>query len=143
MPASRWSLENYILKLQIEARVLLQMARGTILPAAIDYQSQLLLNVQSLNDVFGEDAPKYGGAQLELVKQAGALIQQIHRESWSWIQSMMLWKNWNLHQRKPRGYAEKMFPSMEALGATCAQLEVTVDDALWPLPKFTELLFTR
>ena len=85
----------------------------------------------------------YGGAQLVLVKQAGALIQQIHRESLELDSIHDALEKLESASEKAKGYAEKMFPCMEALGATCAQLEVTVDDALWPLPKFTELLFTR
>jgi glutamine synthetase len=44
---------------------------------------------------------------------------------------------------KARDYAEKVVPCMETVAGCCAELELMVDDAQWPLPKFTELLFTR
>jgi glutamine synthetase len=136
-------MENYILKRQIETHVLLQMARGSILPAAVDYQSQLLMNVQGLNDVLGKEAAKYSGAQLDLIKKAGALIQQMHAEANTLQSTHDDLESIESVAKKAKGYAEKVMPLMESLGATCAELEVTVDDALWPLPKFTELLFTR
>ena len=131
------------MKRQIETHVLLQMARGSILPAAVDYQSEMLVNVQGLQDVLGKEGSKYTGAQLDLIKQAGVLIQRVHAES-NELQSIYDGlEGVESVSEKAKGYAEKIFPQMEALGETCSQLELTVDDALWPLPKFTELLFTR
>lgn len=136
-------MENYILKRQIETHVLLQIARGSILPAAMDYQSEILVNVQGLQDVLGKESGNYTGAQLELIKQAGDLIQQVHAESNQLQKVSNALDSVVSVSEKARGYAEDVLPLMESLGDTCSKLELTVDDALWPLPKFTELLFTR
>jgi glutamine synthetase len=136
-------MENYILKRQIETHVLLQIARGSILPAAMDYQSEILVNVQGLQDVLGKESGNYTGAQLDLIKQAGDLIQQVHAESNQLQKASNALDSVVSVSEKARGYAEDVLPLMESLGDTCSKLELTVDDALWPLPKFTELLFTR
>ena len=136
-------LENYIMKRQIEYRVLLNMSRNSILPAAVRFQNGLLNNVGQLNQVLGKDASKYSGAQVALIKGAGALIQDLHAacEEMEAIHDKA--ESGKSALITARAFAEKVVPSMDKVAEICANLETVVDDADWPLPKFSELLFTR
>jgi len=136
-------LENYILKRQIECRVLMNMSRNMILPAAVRFQSGLLANVSQLNDVLGKDAGKYSEAQVELIKKAGQLIQDLHGACDQLESLHDEAESGKTQMVNARMFAEKVVPSMEHLAGVCGALEMLVDDADWPLPKFSELLFTR
>jgi glutamine synthetase len=136
-------LENYILKRQIEYRVLLDMARSTIMPAAIRFQSGLLTNVEQLTTVLGKEASKFSVAQMDMIKSAGAVIQGLHSAAAKMEEVHDKAEGANNALSKAREYAEKVVPCMDEVADQCAKLELMVDDAQWPLPKFTELLFTR
>jgi glutamine synthetase len=136
-------LENYILKRQIEYRVLLDMSRSTILPAAIRFQSGLLTNVEQLTSVLGKDASKFSVAQMDMIKSAGTVIQNLHIAAAKMEEIHDKAEGAKTALAKARDYAEKVVPCMETVAGCCAELELMVDDAQWPLPKFTELLFTR
>jgi glutamine synthetase len=136
-------LENYILKRQIEYRVLLDMSRSTILPAAIRFQSGLLTNVEQLTSVLGKDASKFSVAQMDMIKSAGTVIQSLHMAATKMEEVHDKAEGAKTALAKARDYAEKVVPCMEKVSSHCAELELMVDDAQWPLPKFAELLFTR
>lgn len=136
-------LENYILKRQIEYRVLLDMSRSTILPAAIRFQSGLLTNVEQLTSVLGKDASKFSVAQMDMIKSAGTVIQSLHMSAAKMEEVHDKAEGAKTALAKARDYAEKVVPCMEKVSSHCAELELMVDDAQWPLPKFAELLFTR
>lgn len=136
-------LENYILKRQIEFRVLMTMSNNVILPAAIRFQNGLLTNVEKLIVVLGKDAGKWSKAQLEMIKKAGQLIQDLYNQSGEMDSLYEEAEKQSDAQKKARMYAERVMPAMEDMGAICSAVEELVDDADWPLPKFHELLFTR
>ncbi len=136
-------LENYIMKRQIECRVLMNMSRNMILPAAVRFQNGLLTNVGQLSEVLGKESGKYSEAQVQLIKKAGQLIQDLH---------VGCNKLEAVHDKAESGktlmanaqmFAEQVVPNMDLVADVCSQLETLVDDADWPLPKFSELLFTR
>lgn len=136
-------LENYILKRQIEFRMLLSIARNTILPAALQYQNGLLDNVQSLSVVMGKGAGALSTAQLELIKQSGEKIQELHQLAAAMETVHRTVEGLESVLARAHGFADKVVPKMEDLAMCCSELEVMVDDQNWPLPKFSELLFTR
>ncbi|MDE0870637.1 MAG: glutamine synthetase III [Flavobacteriales bacterium] len=136
-------LENYILKSQIEYRVLLEMARGTILPTVVKYQNQLLTNVQGLKDVFGKDGDALSTAQMELLKTAGQWMQKLHVDANKLEALHDKAESAKTASAKAKQYAEKVVPGMNELADCCSALESLVDDALWPFPKLAELLFTK
>ncbi len=136
-------LENYILKSQIEYRVLLEMARGTILPTVLKYQNQLLTNVQGLKEVFGKDAGALSIAQMELLKTAGQWMQKLHVDANKLEALHDQAESAKTASAKAKQYAEKVVPGMTELAGCCSALESLVDDALWPFPKLAELLFTK
>jgi glutamine synthetase len=136
-------LEAYILKRQIEYRVLMNMARSVILPAAIKYQNGLVTNIQGVSSVLGEAAGELTAAQRSLLHSAGILVQDLHRVA-NELESVH--DAAELHESallKAKAYAHEVMPKLDALADICSEMERVVDDAIWPLPKFAELLFTR
>lgn len=136
-------LENYIMKRQIEFRVLLDLARNRILPAVLRHQNGLLENVSKLREVLGSEADAMSGAQIAMIKEAGALVQRIHTLSDELEAKHDAVEAAESAMARAEGFAQDLLPLMDELGECCSALESIVDDAVWPLPKFGELLFTR
>lgn len=137
-------LENYVMKLQIEARVLGDMVTNQVLPAVMDYQSDLLANVQGFMDVFGDiKADAMTTAQRSILEELSAGVSATYasleamRSERSKINEMD-----DLHAMA-KGYAEVVKPLMEEVRIQVDQLEKLTEDGRWPFPKLRELLFTR
>ena len=137
-------LENYMMKLQIEARVLGDMVTNQVLPAVMDYQSDLLANVQGFMDVFGDNkADAMTTAQRSILEELSAGVSATYasleamRSERSKINEMD-----DLHAMA-KGYAEVVKPLMEEVRIQVDQLEKLTEDGRWPFPKLRELLFTR
>ncbi len=137
-------LENYVMKLQIEARVLGDMVTNQVLPAVMDYQSDLLANVQGFMDVFGDNkADAMTTAQRSILEELSAGVSATYasleamRSERSKINEMG-----DLHAMA-KGYAEVVKPLMEEVRVQVDQLEKLTEDGRWPFPKLRELLFTR
>lgn len=137
-------LENYVMKLQIEARVLGDMVTNQVLPAVMDYQSDLLANVQGFMDVFGDNkADAMTTAQRSILEELSAGVSATYasleamRSERSKINEMD-----DLHVMA-KGYAEVVKPLMEEVRIQVDQLEKLTEDGRWPFPKLRELLFTR
>ena len=99
--------------------------------------------MEQLNTVLGKEASKFSAAQMSMIQSAGSVIQELHSVSAKMEEVHDRAEGAKNALEKARAYAEKVVPCMEAVADCCAQLELMVDDAQWPLPKFTELLFTR
>ena len=137
-------LENYVMKLQIEARVLGDMVTNQVLPAVMDYQSDLLANVQGFMDVFGDNrADAMTVAQRGILEELSAgvsatydVVNKLHTERCK-VNEMD-----GMHA-VAKGYAEVVKPLMEECRIQVDQLEKLTEDGRWPFPKLRELLFTR
>jgi len=136
-------LENYILKRQIECRVLSDMSRNKVLPAVVKYQNGLLENVSRLREVLGKEADSFSEAQLDMIRKAGEWVQRLHKTTAELSAAHDAVESRAHAMEKATGYAQEILPLMDQVGECCSVLEQLVDDAVWPLPKFSELLFTR
>lgn len=135
------ALENYTMKLQIESRVTADMAISQIIPAAISYQSELLDNAMSLQDLLGPKAPCR--TQLEMINSIGKLIDELSENAEKMRQERKKANALTDSKKKAVAYCDKVKPLMDAVRDKVDRLELIVDDELWPLPKLRELLFTR
>jgi glutamine synthetase len=136
--------EKFVRKIQIESRVLADIAINHIVPTAIAYQTLLLENVKYMKDVFSpEEFKKLAGARIELIRNIGTHISSIkakreemieERKKANVIQNMVL---------KAKAYDKSVKPYLEEIREHIDKLELIVDDEKWPLPKYRELLFTR
>ena len=136
--------DNYTLKIQIEARIIGDVVQSMIIPAVVDYQNKLLKNVQGLLAVLGEKVGNEAAkAQIELIQRISA-----HFNSMKSTADLMLTArkaaNKFLHaEEKAIAYCDLVKVHFEEIRYHADKLELLVDDELWPLPKFREMLFTR
>jgi len=135
--------EKYVMHRQIEANILIDMARNTILPAAISYQNFLLENIVGVEEVFGKKGKQMTFPQRDILTRTSTLVNELY-EALSNLKENKIAVNGRKNPHKiADGYGTIIMPLLEELGDICTQLEGLIDNELWPLPKFHELLFTR
>ena len=135
-------LEEYILRIQIEGRVLGDIARNHIIPTAIKYQNTLIENVSGLKNIFGNGFEKHAKEQIDLITKISMHIAEINTKVEAMIEERK--KANQLHgQIAADAYCNLVKPFFEEIRYHCDKLELMVDDELWPLAKYRELLFTR
>ena len=136
--------EKFIMKIQIESRVLADMALNHIVPIAIEYQTMLLENVRNMKEVFtAEEFKEFATNRIELIKEIGMHISAIKTLRKEMIEAR---KSANViidAVSKAKAYDTLVKPYLEEIREHIDKLELIVDDEKWPLPKYRELLFTR
>ncbi|MCF8451262.1 MAG: glutamine synthetase III [Taibaiella sp.] len=134
-------LEDYVKKVQIEARILGYIATNHVLPAAINYQNTLIENIRGLKDI-GLDKKTYK-AQLHLVEVISGHIQDINDNVEAMIDARKRANNTEEMHKRALMYCHEVKPFFDTIRYASDKLELIVDDKLWPLPKFRELLYMR
>ncbi len=137
-------LENYTKKMQIEARVTGDLATNHIIPIAIRYQNTLIENVKGLKQVL--DLQTYGklsANQMETIRDISEHVSNIKSYVNEMIDARKKANKITDPEEKAAAYCEKVRPFLEKIRYHCDKLELLVDDELWPLPKYRELLFIR
>ena len=136
--------EKFVMKIQIEARVLGDLAINHIVPTAVKYQSLLLENVKNIKEVFSaEEFEILASARKELIKEVGGHITAIKAKVKEMVEAR---KKANVVEKtidKAKAYDLEVRPYLEEIRGHVDKLELIVDDELWPLPKYRELLFVR
>ncbi len=134
-------LEDYIKKVQIEARILGYIATNHVLPAAINYQNVMVQNVKGLKELgLGESSYK---AQLNLVSVMSNHIQNINDNVEAMIEARKRANNEPDTHKRAGMYCTEVKTYFDKIRYHADKLELIVDDKLWPLPKYRELLFLR
>ncbi|WP_335966334.1 glutamine synthetase III [Galbibacter sp. PAP.153] len=136
-------LEEYVHKVQIEGRVLGDIARNHVIPTAIRYQNGLIENVKGLKEVFGSEFKKLAPEQLDLIEEISNHISEINSKVRFMTEERKKANKLEKAQLKAEAYCQKVLPHFEAIRYHCDKLELLVDDNIWPLTKYRELLFTR
>ena len=136
-------IEEYTKKIQIEARVLGDIARNHIIPTAIKYQNTLIENVRGLKEIFGDDFEKTAREQIILIKQISKHIEGINRNVAEMIATRKAANLLTDAQEMAEMYCDKVIPFFDEIRRHCDKLELLVDDEIWPMTKYRELLFTR
>ena len=136
--------ETYVKTVQIEARVLGDMAMNHIIPVATHYQSKLIKNVQGTNDVFPSDkAHRLTARNMKLIEDIAQRTEAIERLVDELTDARRVANRiQNIHQRAI-AYHDTVLPHMEAIRNEADHLEMIIEDGLWTLPKYRELLFIR
>ncbi|WP_299063848.1 glutamine synthetase III [uncultured Polaribacter sp.] len=135
-------LETYTKKIQIEARVLADIARNQVVPTAIIYQNTLLENTKNLKEIFGGEYKNIAKEQIELIMVISNHITQINALVIK-MESEKDKANKQIGLKLAALYSSKVKPYLVDIRYHCDQLETMVDDNLWPLTKYRELLFTK
>ena len=136
--------ETYVKTVQIEARVLGDLSMNHIIPVATHYQSQLIRNVQAMKSIFStEKAERLSSRNLKLIEEIAERTERIE----SYVDELVECRRVanrieDIHQRAI-AYYDKVNPKMEAIRNEIDNLEMIVEDGLWTLPKYREMLFIR
>jgi glutamine synthetase len=136
-------LEEYIMRVQIEGRVLGDIARNHVIPTAIKYQNTLIENVQGLKDIFGRTFKAVAAEQIDLIKAISGHISEINSQVTAMIEERKKANKITNSQKKADAYCNNVKPYFDKIRYHCDKLEMMVDDNTWPLTKYRELLFTR
>ena len=135
-------LEEYTKRLQIESRVLGDIARNHIVPTVIIYQNTLLENTKNLKEIFGEEYKKIAKEQIELIMVISNHITAINALVNQMVDERKKANKFN-GLKSAELYCKNVKPFFAQIRYHCDKLETMVDDNLWPLTKYRELLFTR
>jgi len=136
--------EKYIKKIQIEARVLGDLAINHIVPTAITYQTMLIENVKGLKLIFSdEEFNELAGARKDVIKEISSHISNIKSKTKDMIDARKVANVIENSREKALAYEQNIKPYLEDIRYHIDKLELVVDNELWPLPKYRELLFTR
>lgn len=137
-------LENYTNKIQIESRVIGDLAMNHIIPIAIRYQNQLIENVKGLKEVLDSKSfVKLSRNQLQSIKDISEHIEQIKDMVLEMIEERKRANKIDNVVEKAKVYSESVFPFIDRIRYHIDKLELMIDDELWPLPKYRELLFVK
>ncbi|MBP9970387.1 MAG: glutamine synthetase type III, partial [Paludibacteraceae bacterium] len=136
--------ETYTKKIQIEARVLGDLAMNHILPLASRYQSLLLDNVSKISTIFSADEAKSMTEQdRAIIKTIANHISEIAKKTTELISARKVANKIESEREKAIAYHDTVIPVMDELRSHIDDLEMIVDDEMWTLPKYRELLFIR
>jgi len=137
-------LEKYSTVIDIEARVLSDIARNHIIPSALNYQNRLIENVRGLKDIFGEKEFKtLAKEQMSLITNISENISKIKLGVEDLMKAREAAKATSESQTQAEDYCNKVKPLFDVIRDASDDLEMMVDDELWPMTKYREMLFTR
>ena len=135
--------EMYTKKIQIEARVLGDLALNHIIPVATRYQSMLIDNACKMKELFGETAASLSEGNLEVIEKIARHIASIRTCVHAMIDARKKANTITDEREKAIAYHDNVQPQMEKIRYSSDKLELLVDNEMWPLPKYRELLFIR
>jgi glutamine synthetase len=136
--------DGYVLKIQIESRLMGDLVNNNIIPAVLAYQNKLIQNIHGMISIFGEKEGKaMAHTQIEILKQVNH-----HMASMKSASEIMLAERKKANsvvdiEEKALAYCDTVKVHFDEIRYHADKLELIVEDELWPLPKFRELLFIR
>ena len=136
-------LEEYTKKIQIEGRVLGDISLNHVIPTAIRYQNTLIENVKGLKEIFGAEFEKIAKEQIRLIKEISVHIEGINSKVEEMTNARKKANALTGAQEMAETYCNKVKPYFEIIREHCDKLELLVDDEIWTLTKYRELLFTK
>ncbi len=137
-------LEKYSTVIDIEARVLADIARNHIVPATLNYQNRLIKNVKGLKEIFGEKEYKdIAKEQIDMISQISEKVAIIKNGVDVLLEAKDKAKSVKDSQKQAEAFCNSVKPLFEPIREASDALEMMVDDELWPLTKYREMLFTR
>lgn len=136
--------ETYTKKIQIEARVMGDLAMNHIIPVVTHYQSRLAKNVSSMINIFGkEEGERLTKRNIKILKEVAERIQLIETGVDELVEARKVANKIESQREKAIAYHDNIVPQMEKIRYQIDKLELIVSDEMWTLPKYRELLFIR
>lgn len=134
------SMEMMSKKIQIESRVMADLATNHILPTAIKYQNVLIANVQGLKDIFPEEYRELAAEEIRTISKIANHVKAIRENTHQMVEARKRCNNMEDQIDKAIGYSDEVLPFLDKIRSDIDKLEVIVDDELWPLPKYREMM---
>ncbi len=136
-------IEEYAKRIQIEGRILGDIAGNHVIPTAIRYQNTLIENVRGLKEIYEKDFKKHAKEQMSIIEDISEHIEKINKGVTAMTEARKKANNAKDAEETAALYCNEVKPYFDVIRYHCDKLELLVDDELWPLTKFRELLFTR
>lgn len=137
-------LEKYSTVISIEATVLADIARNHIIPCALNYQNRLIENVKGLKEIFGDKEFKtLAKEQMNMISEISGYVSVIKVEADKLLEAIATAKKAANSQKVAEAFCNDVKPLFDKIREASDALEMVVDDELWPMTKYRELLFTR
>ena len=133
--------ETYVKKLQIEARVMGDMCLNHVIPAAARYQNVLIENVKGIKDIFGDEYMAYCSAEIETLKKISILMNNVSAYVDALVEARKKANRIEDIAQRAKVYSRDVKDMMDKVRESADDLEMFIDDEMWPLPKYRELLF--
>lgn len=135
--------ETYTKTIQIEARIFGDMAINHIIPIATRYQSSLTDNVHKLREIFGEEAMELSDENIKLIREISMRTKNITSKVQKMVYARKIANKIECQRERAIAYHDTVAPYLEDIRYDIDKLEMVIDDEIWPLPKYRELLFIR
>ena len=137
-------LEKFTMKVQIESRVLGDLAINHIVPTAVSYQNRLLENLRGLRETFTpKEYEELSADRKDLIREISHRVTAIKMQVRDMIEARKVANHLDNYKDRAFAYEETVRPYLESIRDHIDHLEMEVDDEIWPLPKYRELLFTK
>ncbi|MCK9163536.1 MAG: glutamine synthetase III [Bacteroidales bacterium] len=137
-------LEKFIKKIQIESRVLGDLTINHIVPTAITYQNRLLENIIGMKQIFDKEEYEHlSEARRSLVKEISEYVSEIKAQVKAMTEERKIANRLEDIEEKAFAYSNKVKPYLESIRYYVDNLEMEIDNEIWPLPKYRELLFSK
>jgi glutamine synthetase len=136
-------MEEYVMRIQIESRVLGDIARNHIIPTAIKYQNTLIENVRGIKEIYDSEYTKHASEQMELIEKISSHIANINRSVTDMITARKKANSISNNENRAQLYCNEVLPFFDDIRYHSDRLELLVDDELWSMVKYRELLFLR
>jgi glutamine synthetase len=136
--------EAYVMKVQIEGRVMGDLAQNHLIPAVIEYQNRLINNVKGMMEIMGEkEAKELCATQISLIKDISHHLNKLKELVDAMLQERKNANKIEGMEKRAEAYCDKVKAYFDDIRYHADKLELLVDDEIWPLPKMREILFTR
>ncbi|MBQ6879430.1 MAG: glutamine synthetase III [Bacteroidales bacterium] len=133
--------ETYVKKLQIEARIIGDMCLNHVIPAAVKYQNVLIENIKGMKEIFGDEYLGLCSSEIETLKKISKYINDVSSDVDSLVEARKKANRIEDIAQRAKVYSREVKDMMEKIRISTDNLEMLIDDELWPLPKYRELLF--
>ena len=133
--------ETYVKKLQIEARVIGDMCLNHVIPAAVKYQNILIENIKGMKEIFGEESSVLCASEIDTLKKISMYVNRISADVDALVEARKKANRIEDIAERAKVYSYDVKSMMEKVRDSADNLEMLIDDEMWPLPKYRELLF--
>lgn len=133
--------ETYVKKLQIEARVIGDMCLNHVIPAAVKYQNILIENIKGMKEIFGEKGLALCASEVETLRKISSYINNASADVEALVEARKKANRIEDIAQRAKVYSHDVKMMMDKVRDSADNLEMLIDDEMWPLPKYRELLF--